>query len=95
MSKFVPGTTSNKTVKEIDALIVAGLKTHHRINAQAVEPAFLVDESGSLTLDANGMPSIVGYKVVHAEPVQRKPRADKGKSRKDASATTTSTSKAS
>lgn len=92
MSKFVPGTTSNKTVKEIDALIVAGLKTHYRINAQSVEPAFLVDsESGALILDANGMPSIVGYKVAHAEPAQRKPRADKGKPRKDASASATST----
>lgn len=97
MSKnFVPGTTTNKTVKEIDALIVAGLKTHCRISAQSVEPAFLVDaESGSLILGSDGMPSIVGWKVVHAEPAQRKPRADKGKSRKDATTATSTTSRAS
>lgn len=78
---FVPGTITNKTVVEIHDLAIAALKAQ-RINASAIEPVFARAEDLSLVLK-NDQPVIVGYRVTHAEPAQRKARSDKGKARKD------------
>lgn len=84
---FTPGTSSKIEIGAAIELIANGLRSSRpQVNPKTIAPIYAMEEGGEYALE-NELPKLVGFEVVHAEPVQRKPRSDKGKSkpRKEAS----------
>ena len=82
---FTPGTSSKITADQAVDLIAKGLRTSRpQVNAKTITPVYAMAANGEFALK-DGVPQLVGFEVVHAEPAQRKPRSDKGKVRASAS----------